>query len=148
MSLMKYDAACRAVAEAHRIDEVKDIRDKAVALAAYAKQAKDGGLIAHATAIRKRAEVKLGELSAGLDKAERARTDLHPIEGKQSKRAALKAAGISTSAANRYEQFSKLPQREQEQRIARGKKIDVVAHEAEGRIAAAEWYIASKVRAV
>ena len=119
--LVKYDAACRAIAEAAVIDDVVVIKDKSEALRAYARQIKNPKLEADAWAIRKRAEVKLGELSAGLDKAERARTDLHPIEGKQSKRAALKAAGISTSAANRYEQFSKLPQREQEQRIARGR---------------------------
>jgi hypothetical protein len=39
--LVRYDAMCRAIAETHAIDEVKDIRDKAMALEAYARQAKN-----------------------------------------------------------------------------------------------------------
>src|SRR5262245_10925304 len=42
---------------------------------------------------------RLGELSKGLDKAERVRTDPHPSKGKQTK---AKTAGILTSAAHRY----------------------------------------------
>ena len=37
VELIKYDRACRAIAEAKLADEVRDIRDKAIAIKAYAR---------------------------------------------------------------------------------------------------------------
>ena len=47
-ALIRYDAACRAIAAAKSVDEVKDIRDVAIAMKAYARQAKNKSMEADA----------------------------------------------------------------------------------------------------
>ena len=70
MELIKYDSMCRAIAECHAVDEVKDIRDKAMALEHYAKQAKNTDAERKAADIRLRAERRTGELLKDLAKSE------------------------------------------------------------------------------
>ena len=74
--LVRYDAMCRAIAEAHAVDEVKDIRDKARAIEMYARQAQNTEAERQAAEIRFRAERKCGELTTSLVTAQGARTDL------------------------------------------------------------------------
>lgn len=62
--MVKYDAACRAIAECKAVDEVKGWADKAAAMQAYGRMAKDTTLEIDAAEIRIRAERRLGELIA------------------------------------------------------------------------------------
>jgi hypothetical protein len=68
-----YDAMCRAIEAAHQVDEVKDVRDKALALEVYLRQARNFQAEMRAIEIRLRAERKAGELLSLRDKAKGAR---------------------------------------------------------------------------
>src|SRR5262245_4703659 len=60
--LVRYDAACRALAEARSVDEVMNIRDAWAAIPAAARVAKNRSLEADAVAIRMRATRRLDQL--------------------------------------------------------------------------------------
>ena len=74
MELIVYDTACRAIAEATRVDEVKGWHDKAAAIEMYAKQAKNFELEKQAVEIRKRAERRMGQLLMNLKEEEKLKT--------------------------------------------------------------------------
>ena len=67
--LIRYEAMCRAISECARVDEAKDIRDKAVALEVYARQAKNHEAEREAASVRMRAEHRVGELLKELPRA-------------------------------------------------------------------------------
>lgn len=60
--MVRYEAACKALAAAKAVDEVKDVRNQADAIRVYAMQAKNKGMEVDAAEIRIRAERRLGEL--------------------------------------------------------------------------------------
>lgn len=67
--LVKYEAACRALAEAVTVDEVKEFFNKADAIRVYARQAKNKKLENDAKMIRWRAIRRMGEIMEESPKA-------------------------------------------------------------------------------
>lgn len=69
MELVLYDSMCRAIDACYEVDEVKDIRDKAKAMAKYLRQAKNREAERRCSEVRLRAEIKAGELLQDTKKA-------------------------------------------------------------------------------
>lgn len=112
-----YDAACRAIAEAHRVDDVKDWHDKVAAMQEYARQAQNYDLEKQAYEIRKRAERRMGELLKDMKK-EGTRSEVG--KNKHSKDhvmrddmiTTLSDMGITRNQSSQYQALANVPKDE------------------------------------
>lgn len=122
-ALIRYEAARTALAEAHRVDEVKDIRDKAEAMAAYARQAKDQELILYATEIKVRAERRCGEMLAQMK--ERGELTSHGGDRKSESRSDttnLNEVGITADQSSRWQSLASMSEEHFETAVATAKE--------------------------
>lgn len=116
--LVRYEAACRALAEARAVDEVQDVRNKADAMRIYGMQAKNKSLEVDAAEIRIRAERRLGELigqqKAGEGLAKGAamrgvgRAGKNAVES-DDRIPTLAEAGISKDLSSRAQKLAAVP---------------------------------------
>lgn len=121
MQLVRYEQARQALAECHQVDEVKDIRDKAEAMAAYARQAKDQDLILWATEIKVRAERRAGEmLKHSRESGERAGSG--GSLRKESQVSTLSDIGVSKDQSARWQALAAMPADHFETAVATAKE--------------------------
>jgi len=116
--LVLYSEACKALEAAKNTDEAKEIRDKAEAMRAYARQARNKQLEIDAAEIRMRAERRLGEII----RAQKETVGLNPgvrMAGKDSLGGAvveppkpvptLADAGIDKKLSSRAQKMAAVP---------------------------------------
>jgi phage N-6-adenine-methyltransferase len=120
--LARYDAACRAIAAAKSVDEVKELHNQSEAMRAYAKQAKNKQLEIDASEIRFRAERRIGELMAAQKQAGLMSNGAANAGWKetrvQSAPPTLAEAGIDKNLADRARKYAAVPEMEFESILA------------------------------
>jgi hypothetical protein len=116
--LVRYDAMCLAIEAAYKVDEVKPIRDEAIALETYARQAHNVEAERQACEIRLRAERKAGELSAKLERSNPGKRKKDLGGAIPLKSDVLRNAGISKDQAKQWEKLAAVPEREFKQALA------------------------------
>lgn len=117
--LVKYDAMCRAIDAAYEVDEVKDIRDKAIAWEVYSRQARNTENERRACEIRLRAERKAGQLLKQMTERGERQGDGRP--GKQSHGATVSTLddlGVSKTQSSRWQGLADVPEDQFEAALA------------------------------
>ena len=119
-TLTVFDEAYRSIMVAKKIDEVKEIRDKAEALRVYAKQQGQGLEMQNACAeIKIRAERRAGELLREMERSKGGYACLFQPETSMSEySAALSEANVSRATAHRWQTIAELPEETFEEEIA------------------------------
>jgi hypothetical protein len=112
VELIQYDQMCHAIAEVHAIDELRNIKDRFVALQAYAHEARNFELERMAAEIRIRAETRAGELLIEMKKAgilEPARAQKGVKIGTPSLRIKRIDIGITRTESTKWQRLAKIP---------------------------------------
>ncbi|MYF06691.1 MAG: hypothetical protein F4092_00580 [Rhodospirillaceae bacterium] len=114
---------CRAIDACFEVDEVKDLRDKAMAMEHYARQARNPEPERRACEIRLRAERKAGQLLKDMEKAARG----PDANGQGSQRATaetptLSDMGVSKDQSSRWQKLADVPEEQFEAALAAPEK--------------------------
>ena len=117
-NLAKYEAARAALEAATKIDEVKLIHDKAVAVATYVKLAKDNDMVNWAVEIKVRAERRAGELLKAMTKNTGAKGIGASAVLKKDHTPTLAKLGISKNDSSLWQKLATMPASTFEQILA------------------------------
>lgn len=135
-ALVRFEAVRQALMEAHSIDEVKDVRDKAEALRLYMRQAGESLEMQNAVAeIKLRAERRAGEILAEMERGkpgpaprDKRQPDAYlppenPRQADASFQARISEEGISEPTARRWQTIAAVPEERFEAHIAKAKAM-------------------------
>lgn len=106
--LVKYATARRALSECCSIDEVKDIRNKAEAMRAYAYQARDVEFQIWAMEIKLRAERRAGELLLEIG-AQRGQVEVGPPSRYRFDKPTITELAITPGQAKAWQSLAAIP---------------------------------------
>jgi N6-adenosine-specific RNA methylase IME4 len=143
---IRYEDACRALAEIRTVDEAKGIRDRSVALAVYARQAKNRDLEADAVEIRMRATRRIDELrqaqkeTIGLAFGARGLGTSEAVRGIENPAPTLASQGIDKNLAKQARALGALSGGQFEEAVnrARGNVANAVENAVREVVAASE----------